>query len=97
MDRITSKHLEQLCRVLNNRVNGNNDPLWRRVASENVATIGAFYIDGAYGGVALYRIVTDGGGVTDIFRSGHMPKRDLYARMTALLDGIDLASELVSA
>lgn len=90
-DRITNRDLEQLVRVINRRVNGvNHESLWwRNDAGELVAYVGDFYIDGAYGGVALYRVVTAGGGVSDVFNVGHVPKRDLYGRITAYLRGLE--------
>lgn len=94
-DRITNKQLEQLCVVLNNSLGtyGVTEP-WRRDEDGTLrANIGVFYIDGGYGGVALYRMVTDGGGVTDVFNVGHITKRDLYNRIRALMVGIDLAHE----
>ena len=53
------------------------------------ANIGNYHLSWAYGGVSLHRMVNPGGGVTDIFRSGHMPKRELYERMHAFLCGLD--------
>ena len=92
-DRITNRHLEQLCRVINVRVNA--DPcseIWHRDAGGDlVARIGAYYIDGAYGGVALYQVVTAGGGVSDVLGCGHVPKRDLYNRLTAFYRGLEVA------
>lgn len=94
-DRITSRHLEQLVRVINVRVNG--DPcsdLWQRDAGGDLtARLGAYYIDGAYGGVALYRMVTAGGGVSDVLGCGHVPKRDLYNRLQAFRRGLEVADE----
>jgi hypothetical protein len=90
MDRITAKQLEGLCRVLNTRVNGEALECWTRTAEGLRANVGVFYIDGAYGGVALYRMATEGGGVSDVFSGGHTTRRDLYNRMRAFLDGIDL-------
>lgn len=87
-DRISMKQLDQLCTILN-RWNGSDGPLWTREGNENHATIGAYYIDGAYGGVALYQMVTDGGGVTDVLSCGHTTKRDLYNRIRAFMIGID--------
>lgn len=54
----------------------------------SVSSIGRFYIDRAYGGVALFRVMNEAGGVDDVFRSGHVSKRDLYYRMQAYIDGL---------
>jgi hypothetical protein len=94
-DRITQRDLEQLCRVVNNAVNGSPDgEVWIRTPDGDLhARIGAFYIDGAYGGVALYRVVTEGGGVSDVFGCGHVPKRNLYDRLQAFLRGMEVATD----
>ena len=34
---------------------------------------------------------TDGGGISDVFGSGHITKRDLSARISAMLCGIHAA------
>lgn len=98
-DRITQKDLDQLRRVLNRTINGDANLSPGRVSQDEGderatyhANIGAYYIDGAYGGVALYRMVTDGGGVTDVFNAGHMPRRELYNRIRAFLDGYEAAT-----
>lgn len=91
-DRVTRNDLEQLVRVINRMVNGDpcNDLYTRNEAGDLVARIGAFYIDGAYGGVTLYRMVTAGGGVSDVFSCGHVPKRDLYGRLRAFIRGLEV-------
>lgn len=60
----------------------------------NVATVGMFYIDGAYGGWCLHRMQSESGGVEDIFRCGHVPARNLYERMRAFIDGYNWAFDL---
>jgi hypothetical protein len=92
--RTTQMELESQASTLN-RLAGfdDNEPLWQREGNENKATVGMFYIDAAYGGVTLKRIVSDSGGVTDVFRSGHMPKRELADRMRAYMDGIEFGYE----
>jgi hypothetical protein len=97
-DRITNSDLEAVCRRINRTVNGTDEmPVWSpaqltgdghtNLASR--ANIGVFYIDGAYGGVALYRIMNEGGGVTDVFNVGHVPKRELRNLMFAYIEGLD--------
>lgn len=94
-DRVTNADLEAACKRINRTVNGTDEtPLWRRIhdleeAPINVASIGVYYVDGAYGGVALYRITSEGGGCTDVFNVGHVPKRELRNLMFAYLEGID--------
>lgn len=95
-DRITAGMLEQLCRVVNSHTDlGPNPLLWTRDdAGNNVATVGAFYIDGAYGGVSLVQIMNEDGGVRDVLGSGHVTKRELYDRIQAYLRGVDDARRM---
>lgn len=87
------RDLEAVCARINRTLNGKECQPWYRDDSGKLrATIGAFYIDGAYGGYALYRMVNPGGGVSDVFRVGHVPKRELRNLMFAYLEGIDAAS-----
>jgi hypothetical protein len=65
---------------------------WRHEAGRNVANIGNYHLDGAYGGVSLHRMMIDGGGIEDVFRCGHITKRDLYERMQAFLKGLESAT-----
>lgn len=46
----------------------------------------------AYGGYALHRVVNERGGVTDVFDSGHIPGRELFQMLGAMILGITLAS-----
>lgn len=94
-DRVTVRDLEAWCRMVNVCVNGDPlDSVWFRDRDDRLlARVGAFYIDGAYGGYALYRVVTDGGGVRDVFDVGHVPKRELYGMLRAFLAGIELGAE----
>lgn len=57
------------------------------------ANIGTYYLDGAYGGYALYQIVNDGGGIRDISNCGHVPKRELYDFVQGLVQGVQVSSE----
>jgi len=53
------------------------------------ANIGNYHLDGAYGGYALHQMLSEGGGVRDVFRSGHLTKRELSNRISAYLAGIE--------
>ena len=77
--RITQRDLEIKVDRLN-RMAGFDNPKY--------STIGAYCLDYAYGGVALHRYVNEHGGVTDIFRQGHMPKRELYNLICAYETGL---------
>jgi len=57
------------------------------------ANIGNYHLSGAYGGVSLHRMSNEGGGVSDVFRCGHVPKRELAEKMWAFLAGYEAATE----
>jgi len=92
MQRITRKDLESATNRLN-RITGHDPEPYRKEGDKWVANIGNFHISGAYGGYALHRMVNQAGGVSDIFRQGHMPMRDLYNLIHAYSDGIEFARE----
>ena len=87
MTRITNKDLEAVVARIN-RATDSPDTSWTRTDAGMKANIGNYHISGAYGGVSLHRMVTDGGGITDVFSCGHITKRDLYDRMQAYLAGL---------
>jgi hypothetical protein len=96
MQRITAQQLDHMARFINKALgapttyharddNGNTTPYpWQ-------IEVGHYHISGAYGGVCLHRTDNEHGGVTDVFNCGHVPKRDLYNRMRAYLEGIERA------
>ena len=88
MQRITQKDNEAVCERIN-RITGSPLKTWERKGEKNVSAIGNYHLDGAYGGWALHRIVSDGGGVDDVFRCGHVSKRELYDRMQAFISGLN--------
>lgn len=89
--RVTIKDLEAVCARINRTVNGSERECWTRESGTLRATVGAYYIDGAYGGYALYRLMNESGGSTDVLRVGHVPKRELQRLMFAFLEGIETA------
>ena len=80
--RITRKVLDRLAKQLNVLTEA---PKSAWVNGE--AQIGHYYIDGAYGGYSLYRVVNKSGGAMDVFDCGHVPARDLYNRIRAYMRG----------
>ena len=79
MNRITEKMLEARVDCLN-VAKGFNNPEY--------STIGAFVLSFAYAGVSLHQYVNEHGGVNDVFRCGHVPKRDLFNRICAYTEGM---------
>ena len=86
MRRITNTDLEILVKSINEATGNPTKPFgteWN---------IGNYHISGAYGGVSLHRICGENGGTIDIFRCGHVPKRELYNRMSSFFKGVNHTS-----
>lgn len=92
MNRITRKDLQAVVDRLN-RLVGASLEAYVKEGDKYAAQIGNFHISGAYGGVALHRMVNKSGGVSDVFSRGHMPTRELYELIHAYICGFELASE----
>ena len=78
--RITQRHLENKLHRLN---------LMAGFDNPEYSTIGAYCLDYAYGGVSLHRYVNNSGGIHDVFRCGHVPKKELYNLMSAYETGFE--------
>ena len=89
MDRIRQSDLEHYAGLINQATNSPMETLTRDDTGKLTANVGNYYISCAYGGVSLYRNVGPSGGSTEMFNSGHVPKRDLYNRMRAYLAGLE--------
>jgi hypothetical protein len=89
MERITEKMLQYKVDYLN-KVTGNPTETWTRNGSGLKSNIGNYHISGAYGGITLHQIMNDGGGVHSTFGLGYVPKRELYNRLCAFIDGISV-------
>jgi hypothetical protein len=81
--------LEAMVKAINKRTNSPEAPYSKDDNGKLTANIGNYHLDGAYGGWSLNRMVSPGGGVSDVFRCGHVSKRDLYNRLKAFIDGLD--------
>lgn len=86
MDRISKQQLQALCDRINQSCGTPLVP-YAKTDSGYVPQAKCYHLSGAYGGYALHQMCDVGSGVHDIF-GGHMPKRELYYRMRAFLDGI---------
>lgn len=89
MQRITISHLQAVCDRINRATGSPLQPYVKGNDGTHHAQPGCYHLSRAYGGVSLHRMVTDGGGVSDVFGCGHVPARDLANRMHAFLAGID--------
>lgn len=93
-DRITEKQLESLVDYINTITNNPKESYSKVEDGHYRANIGNYHIDGAYGGVTLHQIVTDGGGVTAPLGGGYFTKRELYQKLNAFIHGITVGKEL---
>jgi hypothetical protein len=89
MNRITRQDLESVVNRIN-QITGSPEHAWE-IQADGIykALIGNYHLPGAYGGVSLHRMVNARGGVEDVFRCGHVTKRDLYNRMQAFITGLE--------
>jgi hypothetical protein len=92
-DRITNKMLDARVKILNALMNRALAPYTKNDDGTFQPNPGNFHISGAYGGVCLHEMSHEPGctGVSDVFRCGHIPKRELYNRINAFIDGIETA------
>ena len=91
MDRITNKKLDYQVELINKILGRALEPYSKNENGEYHPNPGCFHLSGAYGGVALHEMSHKPGctGIIDVFGAGHMPKRELYDRMSAFIRGLD--------
>lgn len=87
--RTSIKTLETLCRWINERTGSPLEPYTKDADGNLRANIGNYHLSGAYGGVCLHRMHSDGGGVTTPLVNGHVPKRELELAMRSFLAGLE--------
>lgn len=92
MERMTQQHLQAIVDRINRTTGAPMKP-YEKVGERYVAQIGNYHLSGAYGGQSLHRMVSEGGGISDVFGCGHVTKRDLADRMYAFIKGLEVASE----
>jgi len=90
MNTIKIKDLENMVSRLNDELNTPQNP-WGEEGGKMVANVGCFHLSQAYGGVDLHQMSNTGGGVRDVFFSGHVTKRKLFASIRGMLTGIEHA------
>lgn len=89
--RIKEKDLAILVKSINERLHTPVEA-YSREGGSFVANIGNYHLDYAYGGLALYQMVSERGAVKDIF-GGHFSKKDLYHRLLAFIEGLEAAND----
>jgi len=91
MNPITVAQLQSAVDRLNRETDSPMQPYAPDADGRQRAQIGNFHLSRAYGGFALHRMVTDGGGVSSPLSTGHIPARELLGLMHAYLAGLDAA------
>jgi len=91
MSRVTEKQLQAIVNNLN-EITKSPKVTYIEKSGKFTAQIGNYHLSYAYGGVSLHRICSIGGGVEDVFRCGHVSKRDLANRMWAFQEGLNHAN-----
>ena len=87
MEHITLAMLKHTCGIINRTAGKPEEPWTKGDDGRLVANVGCYHLDGAYGGWALVQMDNEQGGISTII-GGFRPKRDLYERMTAYLNGM---------
>ena len=85
-DRITKEMLERRVSIINEMTGSPSEAI-----TDRNWNVGSYCLSGAYGGHALERIVSEGGGVTSIFNCGYVSKRELFNLMGAFIEGFRAA------
>ena len=85
MNRITAKDLEHLCDRLNRKTGNPLKPWQTDDTGKMTANIGNYHISQAYGGFALMRMATEGGGITMPTNSSHITKRELCHQLDGFI------------
>lgn len=57
------------------------------------ANIGNYHLTQGYGGVCLSQVASPSGGTFDVFRCGHVSKRELYNRLYSYIQGYEAGNK----
>lgn len=87
MERITKGMLEGLAALIN-KTAGTPATEYTKVDDKYKANPDNYHLTYAYGGANLCQVCSDGHGERNVLGCGHVPKRDLYNRMRAFLEGL---------
>lgn len=81
---VTLKMLQAKINFINEKTGNPLEP-YSKTESGFVANIGNYHLSQAYGGVALSRMATDGGGVSMPTNSGHITKKELNHQLDGFI------------
>lgn len=87
--RVTRKNLEAKVAYLNSLTGEKEEAYTKDENGKFTANIGTYTLSGAYGGYALERICTKGGGVSSISGMGHVPARELMHFLNGYINGVE--------
>ncbi len=87
--RVTNAQLEAVVERINRITKSPLESYTVDSAGKYTANIGNFHLDYAYGGVALHRMQSIGGGITDVLSIGHPSKRECLNAMFAFIRGLE--------
>lgn len=90
---VTKAQLEAVVERINRMTNSPLTSYTKSKDGKYKANIGNYHLSWAYGGVALHRMCSDGGGVSDVLSIGHAPKRECLNAMFAFIRGLEAAGE----
>ena len=89
MTRITERDLEALVERINRTAGTPTEMYTRNPDGTFTPNARNYHLSGAYGGYALHQLGGEGTGTRDVLGSGHVPKRELYNRMSAYVNGLE--------
>lgn len=94
--RITDKMIKSKLTYLNEITGNPVEPYAKDESGQYKAQIGCYHLSGAYGGVCVHQMCTDGGGVNTVngLPGYHTTKRQTYDALCAYIAGIEAAKRL---
>lgn len=92
-DKVTRReHIEQLVGRIN-ELSGRDPVVWKRIGKRNVASVGSYTVDHAYGGYRLEEIVNESGGVDCPFGHGRYSYGQFVDHLRTILTGMKIGRE----
>jgi hypothetical protein len=92
MKAVTESQLKAVVARINRITGSPSEPYTKNADGKYSSNIGNYHLDGAYGGVSLHRMASDGGGASDVLQCGHVSKRELLSLMFAYIAGLNDAA-----
>jgi hypothetical protein len=93
--RITDKIIKAKLAYLNELTGNPIEPYAKDENGQYKAQIGCYHLSGAYGGVCIHQMHTEGGGVNTVhgLPGYYAPKRQTYDTLCAYIAGIEAAKQ----